>query len=124
MKTIETLNTMIKADRLGSIAARKAIRANVETVENIYAESISGTPAETVKKIVSAIGYESAVEIIASMVNRISAWDGRISRTAKEWASTQGNAWDEEAADRIGIYSDRIHAAHLNQIAEAMANCR
>lgn len=123
MKTIETLTDMIKADRLGSIAARKAIRANVETVENIYAESISGTPAETVKKIVSAIGYESAVEIIASMVNRL-AWDGRISDHAKAWASAQENAWDEEAANRIGIYSNRIHAAHLDQIAEAMANCR
>ena len=68
---------------------------------------------------VEAVGYEAAVEIVASLVNR-SAWDGRISRRCAEWANTQENAWDEEARSRLSIYTDRIHMVHLDQIAAAL----
>lgn len=66
-----------------------------------------------------AVGYEAAVEIIASLVNR-SAWDGRISRRSAEWANAQENSWDEEACSSLSLYTNRIHMAHLDQIAAAM----
>lgn len=119
MKTIDTINAMLKENREAYFAARKAIVANVQTFERIYAATREETPYNTVDSLVNEIGYAAAVEVIASMVNR-RAWDGRISNHAKAWASAQENAWDAEASNRIGIYSDRIHPTHLNQIAEAM----
>lgn len=119
MKTIDTLNAMLKENREAYFTARKAIVANVLAFERVYVETRKGTPNNTVDFLVNAIGYAAAVEVIASMVNRL-AWDGRISNYAKAWASAQENAWDEEASNRIGIYSDMIHPTHLNQIAEAM----
>lgn len=119
MKTIETINAMLKENREAYFAARKAIVANVLTFERIYSETREETPYNTVDSLVREIGYAAAVEVVASMVNRL-VWDGRISNYAKAWASAQANAWDEEASNRIGIYSDLIHPAHLNQIAEAM----
>lgn len=119
MKTIETINAMLKENREAYFAARKAIVANVLNFERIYVETRKGTPNNTVDSLVNEIGYAAAVEVIASMVNR-RAWDGRISSHAKAWASAQENAWDEEASNRIGIYSDMIHPTHLNQIADEM----
>ena len=119
MKTIDTLNAMLRENRESCFAARKAIVANVKTFERIYSETRETTPYNTVDSLINEIGYPAAVEVIASMVNRL-AWDGRISNHAKAWASAQENAWDEEASNRIGIYSDMIHPTHLNQIAEAM----
>ena len=119
MKTIETINAMLKENREAYFSARKAIVANVKAFERIYAATREETPCNTVDSLVNEIGYAAAVEVVASMVNRL-AWDGRISNHAKAWASAQENAWDAEASNRIGIYSDRIHPAHLNQIAEAM----
>lgn len=119
MKTIETINAMLKENREAYFAARKAIVANVLTFERIYSATREETPYNTVDSLVNDIGYAAAVEVVASMVNRL-AWDGRISNYAKAWASAQENAWDEKASNRIGIYSDMIHPTHLNQIAEAM----
>ena len=119
MKTIDTLNAMLNANREAYFAARKAIVANVKAFERIYSATREATPYNTVDCLVNEIGCPAAVEVIASMVNRL-AWDGRISNNAKAWASAQADAWDKEACSRIGIYSDRIHPAHLNQIAEEM----
>lgn len=120
MKTIDTINAILKENRESYFSARKAIVANVLTFERVYVETRKGTLYNTVDSLVREIGYTAAVEVIASMVNR-RAWDGRISNYAKAWASAQENAWDEEASNRIGIYSDLIHPTHLNQIAEEMA---
>ena len=120
MKTVETIKERITENREEWFAHLRRIRWAIANIEQIYLDTRTGTPADTVAEIVAEIGSEYAVEIIASMVNRIS-WDGRISRTVKAWASDHPDAWDAEAADKIGIYSDRIHPAHLNQIAEELS---
>lgn len=97
------------------------LRTTLEALETAYVDVrfTTGTPAETVKKYVETVGLETATYCVAAMVRQAS-WDGRISRTAKEWAASIKLPEDWER--RIDhVYSDRIHKAHLSQLAEAMA---
>lgn len=97
------------------------LRTTIEALETVYVDVrfADGTPAETVKKYVETVGLEAATYCVAAMVRQAS-WDGRISRTAKEWAASIELPEDWER--RIDhVYSDRIHKAHLSQLAEAMA---
>lgn len=126
MKTLETIHEWVAANREEYFQHLRILEANLHTLGNLYAAQWDAesplyhcTPLETVAAYVEAVGYEPAVEVIASLVNR-SAWDGRISRRSAQWASSQENAWDEDASCRLGIYCNRIHTAHLDQIAEAM----
>ncbi len=119
MKNVNDIHEQIAANREQWFEYRRTLKANLATLENIYTAQIDGTPAQTVAAYVQEVGYAAAVEIIATLVNR-GALDGRISRRSAEWAKTQENAWDKEAADRLCLYSYRIHMAHLNQIAQAM----
>ena len=119
MKTIETITAMITENREAWFSMRNTLRENVKTLETIYGETIESTPADTIKKYVDAVGYEAAVVAVASLVNR-SAWDGRISRRSATWAASIENALDEAAADKADVYTNRIHMAHLDQLADAM----
>lgn len=126
MKNVNTIHEQVTANREQWFQYRRTLEVNLSTLETIYtaqydAESplYHSTPAQTVAAFVESVGYEAAVEIVASLVNR-SAWDGRISRRCAEWANAQGNSWDEEACSRLSIYTNRIHTAHLDQIAAAM----
>lgn len=119
MKNIETLNALIAANVALYRATCEAMRENVKTLENVYGETITSTPAETVARFVKAVGYTAAVETIATLINR-HAWDGRICNSVKAWAVTVEGAYDEEAAERMWIFTNRIHMAHLDQLAEAM----
>ena len=120
MKTIENLNAMIEAkDYDGYHALCRAYRANVAALETIYGETIEATPADTIKQLVDAIGYDAACATVATLVN-CSAWDGRISRWAADWAAGIENSLDENAAVKAHVYSNRIHCTHLDQMAGAM----
>lgn len=126
MKNINTIHEQVTANREQWFQYRRTMKANLATLETLYAAQYDkesplyhSTPAQTVAAYVEAVGYEAAVEIIASLVNR-SAWDGRISRRSAEWANAQENSWDEEACSSLSLYTNRIHMAHLDQIAAAM----
>ena len=121
MKNAATIHARVTADREAWFAYRRTLSENLATLESIYRASLDGrdTPARTVAEFIKTVGKESAVEIIASLVNR-SAWDGRIYPDVKAWAQGFENAWDEESSIRLGLYSNAIHMAHLNQIAGAM----
>lgn len=126
MKNVNTIHEQVTTNREAWFAYRRTLEASRDTLESLYAAQYDetsplyrSTPAQTVAAFVDAVGYETAVEIIASLVNR-SAWDGRISRRAADWASSQENSWDEEACTRLSLYSNRIHCAHLDQIVRAM----
>lgn len=119
MKTIETLAAILAASREEYRATATAARQAVRDLETVYRETIEGTPAETIAAYVEHVGYDTAVSTIATLVNR-SASDGRISRRCAEWAAAQEEAFDAEAAERLWLYSDRIHKAHLEQLAAAM----
>lgn len=119
MKTIENLRSMFTENREAYFSMLNGLKANVRTLETIYGETIGSTPADTIKKFVDAVGYDAAVVAVATLVNR-SAWDGRISRRAADWAASIENSLDETAAIEHGIYTNRIHCAHLDQLAGAM----
>lgn len=126
MKNVNTIHEQVTANREQWFQYRRTMEANLATLETLYAAQYDeesplyhSTPAQTVAAYVEAVGYEAAVEIIASLVNR-SAWDGRISRRSAEWANAQENSWDEEACSSLSLYTNRIHMAHLDQIAAAM----
>ena len=119
MKTIETITAILTASREEYRTIANAARQAVADLEAVYRDTIEKTPAETVAAYVERVGYDVAVSTIATLVNR-SASDGRISRRCAEWAATREGAFDAEAAERLWIYSDRIHKAHLDQLATAM----
>lgn len=126
MKNVNTIKEQVTANREQWFKYRRTLESNLSTLEALYAAQYDAesplyhsTPAQTVAAFVESVGYEAAVEIVASLVNR-SAWDGRISRRCAEWANAQENSWDEEACSRLSIYTNRIHMAHLDQIAAAM----
>lgn len=126
MNSKEIIDRMFESDRREALQFKRRLQSSLNTLEEIYksqydAESplYRSTPAQTVAAFVEAVGYESSVEIVASLVN-YSAWDGRICPSVKEWANAQENSWDEEASDRLCLYPGHIHMTHLNQIAEAM----
>lgn len=126
MKNVNTIHEQVTTNREQWFQYRRTLESNLSTLDALYAAQYDAesplyhsTPAQTVAAFVESVGYEAAVEIVASLVNR-SAWDGRISRRCAEWANTQENSWDEEACSRLSIYTNRIHTAHLDQIAAAM----
>ena len=126
MKNVNTIHEQATTNREQWFQYRRTLESNLSTLEALYAAQYDAesplyhsTPAQTVAAFVESVGYEAAVEIVASLVNR-SAWDGRISRRCAEWANAQENSWDEEACSRLSIYTNRIHMAHLDQIAAAM----
>lgn len=126
MKNVNTIHEQVTANREQWFQYRRTMEANLVTLETLYAAQwdaesplYHSTPEQTVAAYVEAVGYEAAVEIIASLVNR-NAWDGRISRRSAEWANAQENSWDEEACSSLSLYTNRIHMAHLDQIANAM----
>lgn len=120
MKTIDTISALIAAEGRESYRRMTGdIHAAVEALEGIYRETIDMTPAVTIDKYVAAVGYDMALCVIATIVNRC-AGDGRISRSCADWAAAQESAWDADAAERIWIGSDVIHRAHLSQLCAAM----
>ena len=100
----------------------KTTRANIKTVVNIYSETSDRTPAETVAAIVEQIGYDTAREAIAEIVNTVGEWDGRIWPSSREWAATIETAATREELEAKNIYQPaEIHPAHINQLAQAMS---
>lgn len=109
------ISTLKRSER---IAIHNAIGVGVTNLTTIYREETS--PALTVTRFVEAVGIEAAQVTIASLVNERGTFDGRISRQTREWAASIDGALDEQTAQEWGIYTDAIHPAHLEQIAQAM----
>ena len=100
----------------------KTTRANIKTVVAVYRETIEQTPAETVAAIVERLGYDTAREAIAEIVNTVGEWDGRIWPSSREWAATIETAATREELEAKRIYQPaEIHPAHINQLAQAMS---
>ena len=78
--------------------------------------------AETVAAIVKQIGYDTAREAIAEIVNTVGEWDGRIWPSSREWAATIETAATRDELEAKNIYQPaEIHPAHINQLAQAMS---
>ena len=73
MKNVNTIHEQVTSNREQWFRYRRTLEANLSTLETIYdaqfdAESplYRSTPAQTVAAFVKAVGYDSAVEIVAS----------------------------------------------------------
>lgn len=103
---------------------KKTMQDDVKTLETIYGNNVgmySARPDETIREYVQAVGYGRACSAVASLVNR-SAWDGRIDKRNAAWAASVAGSLDEECCQHFSIYTNRIHMAHLNQLADALRN--
>lgn len=114
MKNIEMIRSLERSER---IALRNSYKANIAALVTI--KKSLDNPKDTVTALVDAIGYRPALLTIASLVNCRND-DGRLDRTVTGWASGIEDALDHDAAYELGCYTDAIHMAHLNQIAQAM----
>ena len=121
MKTMNEIRTMLDADRAGYFKMKDDLLFDLSRLESIYMHDrmVDHSPAVTVHTLIADIGEEKAEALIATLINH-AAWDGRISKAAAAWAQTVESSWDEEAAMKLGLYTDKIHKAHLNQLAEEM----
>lgn len=117
MITNDTLTAMYADDRHATITWRNNLHSDREDLEQAYTES--NTPAETIDRAAAIMGIDRVREIVASLINVRADYDGRISADAKAWAQTIPGALDAAAAERVRLYSDAIHPAHLDQLARA-----
>lgn len=97
----------------------KELRDGLARTERIYSETCTESPRITVRAMRRELGLKLSAAVVASIVNTCSH-DGRISSDVAEWARTVEMSLDRDAALHVGIYSDRIHRAHLNQLARAL----
>lgn len=116
MKTKEAILNALTADRKATFAWRDALRADCQTIADIYAETVTSTPSETIATAAAKIGIDRVRVIIASLVAS-RQYDGRISRESRAWAETIADALDAEAAQWAWLSCDSIHSAHLDQLA-------
>lgn len=101
---------------------RKILDERNDTFRSIHAAAIAEgiSPAEDAKRIIKALGYEIAVEAIATMINGTSCYDGRLSKSIRAWAADKGI--DPQTCEARHIYKPEwMHTAHLQQLAEVMA---
>ena len=120
MKTVAYLEKLRTLQRGHLILETQALRKGLLQLEDAYGETCCKRPADTISLCFDRIGPELTKTIIATLVN-YHGWDGRISNTAKRWAGTVEEAFDEQAALQLSIYTNRIHMAHLDQLACELA---
>ena len=110
MKSIQDI-----IDNQGAEAYRaERDRLKKALLELVTAYRSSSTPAETLDQLSDINDTET---VIATLVN-LSAHDGRIRDSNKDWAATVG--YSESDARRMGLIGDEIHRAHLDQLASAV----
>lgn len=123
MKTIETLDTILNASRAAYFILRRELKHYADQLDYCVNHEIingDGNPNNSAKALVDEIGKLNAEVIIATLVNT-KAWDGRISPENAAWAARCEEAFDESAADKLGLHT-AIHPAHLNAVARAIQN--
>ena len=123
MKTRNDYEALRTPENIDSLREyKKTFSAAIETLEAIQKADRfdKKTPADTVAAFVAAVGYPLAVEVVASLVNRSSRWDGRL-YSSKDWAAAQPSAWDEETMVQCMRGYTNMHPTHLDQIARALS---
>ena len=99
--------------------AQKDDNAMIETLEKIVRQDISDgdSPEHSAEIFIKTVGKHRAEIVLASLVNRVS-WDGRLSGENVQWARSCMESFDEDAMSLMHLYSDKIHCAHLDQLAD------
>lgn len=120
MITNNTITARFAADRHAAIAWKKQLSADLDTIVTAY--GAADKPADTIATAAAKIGIDRARAIIATLtVYRVAMCDRRIGDDTAAWAQTIADALDADAAERVGLITDAIHPAHLDQLARAAA---
>ena len=119
MKTTKYIDSLVSANREEWISEYRRANAALKTIEEIYGNTCTGNPKETIKECYNKVGKALTDDIIASLIN-YHGWDGRIGRAAQDWAVKVPGAYDEAACARAHIYTNRIHMSHLDQLARTI----
>lgn len=120
MITNETITAHFAADRHATIAWKKQLSADLGAIVTAY--GAADKPADTIATVAAEIGIDRVRAIIATLtVYRVAMHDRRIGDDTAAWAQTIADALDADAAERVGLITDAIHPAHLDQLARAAA---
>ena len=119
MYTKAMINEMFQNDVAATREWRKQYKADYEQIEKTFNETRDLGPKQTVKTLIDRIGYDRAQAVVATMINTIGKWDGRIDDRNRAWAETIDEAFDKEAATDASIYCS-LHSCHADQIAAEM----
>ena len=120
MITNETITARFAADRHATIAWKKQLSADLDAIVTAY--GAADKPADTIATVAAEIGIDRVRAIIATLtVYRVAMHDRRIGDDTAAWAQTIADALDADAAERVGLITDAIHPAHLDQLARAAA---
>lgn len=120
MITNETITARFAADRHATIAWKNQLSAGLDAIVTAY--GAADKPADTIATVAAEIGIDRVRAIIATLtVYRVAMRDHRIGDGTAAWAQTIADALDADAAERVGLITDAIHPAHLDQLARAAA---
>ena len=119
MKTLKDVNTLIDHDVNQYRETRSGLLKDLRDLEQIYRDALGTSALFCVLKAADELGAERTKILLASLTN-YSAWDGRISRANAQWAQAIPESWDESACQRMSVYTNVIHKAHLDQMVTAM----
>lgn len=92
---------------------------NLNVLHDIYTPAIANneSPADTFAEFVDNVGYNAAIDTIATIINATSKFDGRLTKAVRVWAI--GHGISSEFCEAHLIYKpDWMHTAHLQQLAE------
>lgn len=101
------------------IMRRGAEADTLNAVINSY--EATNSPRAVVDSLIDSMGEAGAVKAVATLVNAVSLFDGRIKNSNREWAQSE-DAPSHEELQNIGIYGvdSWIHSTHVDNIADAM----
>lgn len=120
MITNETITARFAVDRHATIEWKKQLSADLDAIVAAY--GAADKPADTIATAAAEIGIDRVRAIIATLaIYRVAMHDRRIGDDTAAWAQTITDALDADAAERVGLITDAIHPAHLDQLARAAA---
>lgn len=116
----DTITARFAADRHATIAWKQQLSADLDAIVTAY--GAADKPADTIATAAAEIGIDRVRAIVATLaVYRVAMHDRRIGDDTAAWAQTIADALDADAAERVGLITDAIHPAHLDQLARAAA---
>lgn len=120
MITNNTITARFAADRHATIAWKRQLSADLDAIVTAY--GAADKPADTIAAAAAEIGIDRVRAIVATLAAyRVAMHDRRIGDDTAAWAQTIADALDADAAERVGLITDAIHPAHLDQLARAAA---
>lgn len=117
--SMEAYNNLFQTRREAMRVVVNAFKDRVKTLKELHRNAVTDTK-KTIDDFVDAVGYQDALDVIATLTYARSEWDGRIYQRNKEWSSEHA-LYDRDVVIRMGCYADDvIHSYYLNEMASYM----